>query len=218
MASLALAGLTILMLGDSHFATQGYLVTTLQDRLIRQGAHVTTYAACGEPTGIWVSGGAASCGAAMRVQSGPVQADHGKTAHVPSFDQIIAAVHPNLVIIGAGDTMAGYGQAQFPADWVTRQVHGLTARIQAANLSCIWIGPGWGTEGGPFFKTYAKAQAMDQFLSTHVAPCGFIDSTTLSKPGEWTTFDGQHYTAAGYEKWGAALDAQIVAMVQHKQP
>lgn len=29
MASPILAGLTVLMLGDSHFATQGYLITTL---------------------------------------------------------------------------------------------------------------------------------------------------------------------------------------------
>ena len=218
MASLALAGLTILMLGDSHFATPGYLVTTLQDELIRQGAHVTTYAACGEPTGVWIEAGVAACGTAVRVQSGPVKTDHSKNARVPSLDTLIATVHPNLIIVGAGDTMGGYGQKQFPTEWVTQQVQSLTRRIQAANISCVWIGPGWGTEGGPFFKTYAKAEYMSQFLSAHVSPCRFIDSTKMAKPGEWPTFDGQHYTAVGYQKWGNAIDADILSLARGVQP
>jgi hypothetical protein len=218
MPSLALAGLTILMLGDSHFATQGYLVSTLQDELIQQGAHVTTYAACGAPTSIWIEAGVAPCGTAVRVQSGPVKTDHSKTARVPSFDEMINTVHPNLIIIGAGDTMAGYGQKDFPTDWVTSQVQTLTHRIQAANISCVWIGPGWGTEGGPFFKTYAKAQAMSQFLSAHVSPCRYIDSTKMAKPGEWPTFDGQHYSLVGYQKWGTAIDTDILDLARGVQP
>ncbi len=218
MPSLALAGLTILMLGDSHFATQGYLISTLQDALISQGAHVTTYAACGAPTSIWIEAGVAPCGTATRVQSGPVTVDHAKGARVPSFDQLIASVHPNLIIVGGGDTMAGYGQKDFPAQWITGQVQTLTHRIQAANVACVWIGPGWGTEGGPFFKTYAKAQAMSQFLSTHVAPCHYIDSTKMAKPGEWPTFDGQHYSLPGYQKWGTAIDADILELARGVQP
>ena len=35
-----LAGLTILVIGDSHMVTSGYLITTLHDDLLAQGATV----------------------------------------------------------------------------------------------------------------------------------------------------------------------------------
>ena len=214
MASPILAGLTILMLGDSHFATQGYLVNTLQDELIKQGAKVTTFAACGAPTSIWTEAGVAPCGTAERIQSGPLKTDHTKTARVQQIDALIAEVHPNLIIVGGGDTMAGYSQKEFPATYVGEQVSRLTRRIQAANIACVWIGPGWGTEGGPYFKTFARVHEMSDFLATHVQPCHYIDSTKFSAPGEWATFDGQHYTMVGYQKWGAAIDQAITQLAQ----
>ncbi len=214
MASPILAGLTVLMLGDSHFATQGYLVTTLQDALISQGAKVTTEAACGAPTGVWVSEGAAPCGTAERVQSGPVKTNKAANAHVPPLDQMIQTVHPNLIIIGSGDTMAGYAQKTLPVDYINENVNALIRRIQATGIPCVWIGPGWGTEGGPYFKTYARVKEMSDYLSTHVAPCRYIDSLNFAQPGEWATFDGQHYGLAGYQKWGAAIDSQILALAQ----
>ena len=38
MAASLLTGLTILMIGDSHLATPDYLIGTLQDGLVQQGA------------------------------------------------------------------------------------------------------------------------------------------------------------------------------------
>jgi hypothetical protein len=215
MAAPVLLGLTILMLGDSHFASNGYLVTTLQDQLISQGAKVTTYAACGAATGVWVSNGVAPCGTAERVQSGPLVA-HPGPAQVPPFDAMVAQVHPNLVIIGGGDVMGGYAQGGFSPEYVGAQVNALIRRIEVQNIPCVWVGPGWGTEGGPYFKTFAKAAAINEFLATHVTYCHYIDSTKLAQPGEWPTFDGQHYTAVGYKKWGAAIDAAILRLAQGK--
>ena len=214
MASPIFAGLAILMLGDSHFATQGYLVTTLQDELIRQGAQVTTYAACGAPASIWVTGGTPPCGSAERLQSGPVEPGQGAKAAVPKLADLVRQVHPSLIIVGAGDTMAGYAQPALPTYYIDQEVGALTRQLRAANIPCVWIGPGWGTEGGPFFKTYARVHEMSDYLATRVEPCRYIDSLQLAKPGEWTTFDGQHYTAAGYQKWGAALDEALVHLAQ----
>ncbi len=209
-----LAGLTVLMLGDSHFATQGYLVTTLQDALIQQGAKVTTEAACGAPSGVWIDAGVAPCGTAERVQLGPVRKNNATTAKAPSLDDLIAKTHPNLIVIGGGDTMAGYAQPKLPEGWIAEQVSALTRRVAAAGIPCVWIGPGWGTEGGPYFKTYARVQQMSTFLSAHVQPCRYIDSLKFAQPGEWTTFDGQHYSLQGYQKWGLAIDREIVALAQ----
>jgi hypothetical protein len=214
MASPILAGLTVLMLGDSHFATQGYLITTLQDALISQGAKVTTEAACGAATDVWVSQGVAPCGTAERVESGPVKTNKAANAHVPAFDEMLQRVHPNLIIIGAGDTMAGYSQAALPTQYIDQNISALTRRIQASGISCVWIGPGWGTEGGPYFKTYARVKLMSDYLSTHVSPCRYIDSLKFAQPGEWTTFDGQHYGLPGYQKWGMAIDQEILALAQ----
>ncbi len=214
MASPILAGVTILMLGDSHFATRGYLADTLQDALILQGATVVTEAACGAPASIWASAGVPPCGAAERVGAGPLKRDISGHAHVPSLEQLLARYRPNLIIVGGGDTMAGYAQPEFPADWTGEQVTALTRRIEAANIPCVWIGPGWGTEGGPYFKTYARVRQVNGFLKAHVSPCRYIDSTEFSQPGEWPTFDGQHYTLVGYQKWGKAIDEAIVKLAE----
>jgi lysophospholipase L1-like esterase len=76
-------------------------------------------------------------------------------------------------------------------------------------VSCVWVGPAWGTEGGKFNKTYARAKEMSGYLSEIVAPCTYIDSLSLSKPGEWGTIDGQHFDGAGYKSWGSAIGNAI---------
>jgi len=214
MASPIFAGLMILMLGDSHFASQGYLANTLGDELMAQGAKVVSEAACGAQVSIWVAGGAPPCGSAERVQSGPLKVSPPNKGMVPSVATLAGQFHPNLIIVGSGDTMAGYAQPTFPAAYVEQQITSFTREIQRLGVPCVWIGPGWGTEGGPYFKTFARAKEMNQFLAAHVAPCRYIDSQTFAQPGDWPTFDGQHYTAAGYQKWALAIDAALTKLAQ----
>jgi hypothetical protein len=127
-----------------------------------------------------------------------------------SIDTLIQQTHPNLIVVEIGDALAGYGDRELRRGYVSEQVALLTDRIKAHHLPCVWIGPGWGTEGGPYFKTFARVKEYSDYLATQVAPCEYIDSLTLSKPGEWPTFDGQHYTVPGYQKWGAALSTVIL--------
>ena len=42
-----------------------------------------------------------------------------------------------------------------------------------------------------------------------MAPCTYIDSLTFSKPGEWITTDGQHFTIDGYQKWAKAIGTAL---------
>ena len=209
-----LAGLAILMIGDSHFAYQGGLATTLQDLLVQQGAKVTTYAACGAPASVWANSGVASCGSAKRVQAGPLQSNHELSASVPSVSQLIATYHPGLVIVGLGDTMGDYANAVFSPSYINSEVNALTSRIRTSSVPCVWIGPGWGTEGGPYFKTYARLQQVNDYLASHVAPCTYVDSTRFAAPGEWPTFDGLHYTLPGYQKWAFAIDRVLTQQVR----
>jgi hypothetical protein len=212
----ALAGLSLLVLGDSHWATQGYLITTLQDQLIRQGATVNSFAACGASPSIWVFVRLAPCGAAQRLQRGAVQTRTGAAARSIPLDQLVRQYRPTMIAVSMADTIAGYVERQAPALYIREEVRTLTDFIKELGLPCIWIGPAWGTEGGPFLKSFARVQEVNAILAQSVSPCTYVDSTKLSRPGEWPTFDGQHFTLEGYRAYGTALAQRIVQMPEVK--
>ncbi len=212
-----LAGLAFLIVGDSHYATKDYLITTLQDNLMKGGAKVETFASCGMPAAAWVTPRPVACGTAQRINNGPVQENRTTKAISWSIDKLIDQYKPNVVVIGVGDPMAGYNQKEMPRPWIRDNVEKLTARITAHNLPCIWIGPSWGKDGGPYSKTYTRVKEFSDYMATVVAPCTYVDSLTFSKPGEWPSFDGQHYTSEGYLKWGAALAPAIEQIVAQKK-
>lgn len=87
----------------------------------------------------------------------------------------------------------------------------LTNGIKASGASCVWVGPAWGNEGGKNGKNFPRVKEMSDFLAENVAPCIYINSLKLSKPGEWGTLpeDGQHFTDAGYQSWGSAIAKEI---------
>jgi hypothetical protein len=208
-----LAGLAILMIGDSHMVTNGYLITTLHNDLIAQGATVSSYGMCGANAGDWVYKTTVSCGKAERHGSAPARIDRAPRQPGWTFDQLVAADHPNLVIVEMGDTMAGYGQTDFPRAWIYDQVRTLTQRIAADHVQCVWVGPPWGSEGTSYHKTFTRVKEMSEFLAKSVAPCQFIDSTTFSAPGQWPTIDGQHLTASGYRDWGKDIAGALDQLV-----
>ncbi|HTW54673.1 MAG TPA: SGNH/GDSL hydrolase family protein [Stellaceae bacterium] len=212
-----LAGLTILMIGDSHMVTRDYLITTLHDDLLAQGAQVDTFGMCGANAGDWVYPTTVSCGKAERIGKAAPQINRLPGSPTYQIDAVIDRVHPNLVLVEMGDTMAGYGQKAFPQAWVYQQVHALTSRIAAKDIPCVWVGPPWGSEGTTYHKTFDRVKEMSEFLSTAVAPCKFIDSTQFSKPGEWPTIDGQHLTNLGYRAWGSDIAAALDQMVPQMQ-
>src|SRR5262249_14945781 len=94
--------------------------------------------------------------------------------------------------------------------WVHEQLNGLTSRIAATKISCMWVGPIWGQNTGPYHKTVAEVQDMSRLLSTSVAPCNFIESIAFAKPDEWPTRDGGHLQPDGYRKWAMAITGSII--------
>ncbi|MBB3258150.1 hypothetical protein F4827_003018 [Paraburkholderia bannensis] len=217
MLASVLAGLSILIVGDSHLSEPGYLIDTLQDQLVAAGAQVHTYGVCGSTPGDWVKSVPGTCGGATRAGKAPLVIDHN--AKTQPIDQLIAANKANLVIVVEGDTIGGYGKDDFPKTWAWQQVTALTQDLAASKTACVWVGPVWGTEGGKYQKTFARVKQLSSFLATNVAPCSYIDSTTFSKPGEWATVDGQHLTTTGYKYWGGdimkALE-KLPVVQQHK--
>jgi|SRR5215469_16610067 len=134
------------------------------------------------------------------------------------IDALIAAHHPDLIVIELGDTMASYGLPELPRAWVQQQVRVLTARIAAQRTACAWVGPPWGSEGLSYPKTFVRVKEISEFLSTMVAPCRFIDSTRFARPGEWPTIDGQHLTGDGYRAWGADIAASVAVLLRDRLP
>ncbi|GAA0509204.1 SGNH/GDSL hydrolase family protein [Pigmentiphaga sp. GD03639] len=198
-----LAGLSLLILGESHLTITGSLIDALHDDLTRQGAKVHSIGACGASAQDWLVQKKVDCGADRVGKGRPVI--RGADASTTPISTLIAADKPDVVVIIIGDTMASYDKSAFPKTWAWQSVTSLTKAIADTHTRCVWVGPPWGTPGGKYKKNDARVQLMSRFLATNVAPCDYVDSLKFSKPGEWKTVDGQHFTVAGYKAWGSAI-------------
>jgi hypothetical protein len=201
------AGLSVLIIGASHLATPGYLITTLHDELLKLGANVHTMGICGSRPSHWVKPIALTCGAAERKGNNPATY-HVGTQGAKSLEQLVAESKPSWVVVVMGDTIGGY-RTSLDVKWASNEVSDLTREIQRLNIKCAWVGPAWGREGGRFSKTDVATQAISNFLSTNTSPCKYIDSLKMSKPGEWQTIDGQHFTSTGYKYWGQNIAKEL---------
>ncbi len=204
MAASLLAGLTILMIGDSHLATPDYLIKSLHDNLVQQGAQVHTLGVCGSKAGDWTKVVPGECGGAERRNKDKAVVLGNKASTQP-VGQLVAADKADLIVVVMGDTMADYTKPAFPKTWIWQQTTQLTKAIKETGAKCVWVGPGWGTEGGKYGKTYARVEMTSKFLAANVAPCDYIDSLSFAKQGQWATIDGQHFTAMGYASWSKAI-------------
>ena len=205
-----LAGLTILVIGESHMSLADHLSEPLDAKLTQQGAIVHSIGACGASAGDWLITKKVDCGAEQR-GTNKIQIK-GRDATTTPISELIAKDKPDLVLIVIGDTMASYDKPSFSKTWVWQQTTGLTKAIGETGTQCAWIGPNWGTEGGKYGKTYARVKQISAFLSVNVAPCSYVDSLKFSKPGQWSTTDGQHLTAQGYKLWGSAISTELEAV------
>lgn len=211
-ASQPLAGLTIIVIGESHMSFKNELITTLPDSLTDQGAKVYAYGDCGASAGDWTKNKAMPCGA-FRKPGGKVRQRPSDVARTVPVEKLIKKIHPDLLIVIIGDTMASYDNKIIPKPWVWKGVSSLTKMIKKSGTRCVWVGPAWGKNGGPntYKKNNERAKVFSDYLSTLVAPCTYIDSLKLSKIGDWKTRDGQHFDLAGYEAWGKGITSVLIS-------
>lgn len=192
MASSVLAGLSLLVLGESHMSLENHLTEPLNAALLEKGAKVLSIGACGASAADWLVAKKVDCGA-VKDGDGPLQIKGSDTTTTP-VTELIATHKPDVVVLVIGDTMASYDKPAFPKAWAWQSVTGLTKAIAQTGTRCVWVGPAWGKVGGMYKKNDARTQLMSQFLAANVAPCSYVDSLQMSKPGEWITTDGQHFT------------------------
>jgi hypothetical protein len=214
----ALAGLVILVIGDSHAM---HMMPNLNPLLAEKGAIVHSYSMCGATPGDWIYPSSIAtwgvCGRAERHEKGPVLTEAKRNEPTYSLAKLIAEHHPNLIIVQGGDTIEGFGPtAKIDRPWALDQIHALTGKIAAANIACDWVGPTWEQNKPPLSRNEATVKEMVQFLSQSVAPCKYIDSTTYVRPGEWQTTDGLHLLPDGYRQWSTDI-ANTVAQLNSQK-
>lgn len=205
-----LTGVSFLIIGASQFAHNGYLISTLHDGLLREGARVASYGACATVPGAWVAPREVPCGTATHIGAEPVKEYRTKPAYSWAVADLIHQHHPQVVVIGIADTLASYSQRELPVAYITEQVHALVQAIVSEHVACVWLGTSWGSEGGPLGKNFARVKELSALLAANVAPCDYVDSLKFSTPGQWPTIDGQHHTPVGYELWGRAATQAIM--------
>ena len=203
MLSSVLAGMTLLVLGESHMSLADHLMEPLHANLTQQGAIVHSIGACGASAGDWLISKKVDCGAEEKADGKFVL--KGRDATTTPIKDLIAADKPDLVVLVIADTMGSYDKPVFPKAWAWQNVTALAKEITASGAKCAWVGPAWGKEGGMYKKNEARTKLLSAFLATNVAPCTYIDSLTFSSPGQWVTTDGQHFTVAGYKSWANAI-------------
>lgn len=204
-----LAGLSLLVIGDSHLATPSYLIDALPSILMEQGAKVHAIGVCGAMPADWLVKTPGSCGGAERTGASAAVVMTEKVFTTP-INKLIESERPSAVVVVSGDNIGSYMNPVFPKTWANQQVTSLTKALSAAGVACYWVGPAWGTEGGRYGKTFARVKELDAFLKENVSPCTYIDSTKFSGQGEWKTIDGQHFLASGYRKWASSIADEII--------
>jgi len=210
--NMALAGLTILVLGDSHMAGHDYLLSGLHEALQAQGAQVDSYGMCGASADAWLERTTVSCGRGERHGSGAPITETGKQGYTWQINDLLNKHHPKLVIVEAADAIGGYTSPQLPKAWIYDQVHALATRIAASGAACIWVGPVYGNVNSPYHKADDRVRELSQFLSQSVAPCRYVDSLRFEPTPAWPTTDGQHLTPAGYRAWGQDITNAVVQL------
>src|SRR5258708_39989726 len=103
----ALAGLVILMIGDSHMFN---LMTNLHNQIQNEGASVHSYAMCGATAHDWLARSSIACGRGEHHEKGAPVIEY-KLLPTYSLPDLIEKHHPNLIIVELGDVMEGYSSS-----------------------------------------------------------------------------------------------------------
>jgi hypothetical protein len=208
LVGITLVGISVLMIGDSHLVNSSNLAGPLNDMFLDDGEKVYSLGICGSHAADWIKVTKGTCGGAERRGRGKVTLIGSHAATVP-IKQLVAQEKPDLLVVVLGDTIASYDKSTFSRAYAWKNVTTLTKEIKDTGVRCVWVGPAWGAEGGKYGKTYSRVAEVSRFLSSNVAPCEYIDSLQFSKPGQWATLDGQHFTSNGYKEWASKIHEQI---------
>jgi lysophospholipase L1-like esterase len=112
------------------------------------------------------------------------------------LEKLVAAFHPDLLLLNLGTNNLGYPNADALAD-LARAV----AKKASSVAQCVWIGP-------PHLPSSDKTEArVVKVLAENAAPCIFFDSQALDLPLQP---DHIHPDGTGATRWSANLWSVLV--------
>ena len=171
----ALAGLVILVLGDSHMAGPTYLISSLHEALEAQGATVDSYGMCGANPDAWLEKTTVSCGRAERHGAA---ADPGgkRKAGIYLANQRFAQQAPPQ----HGDRRGGRrdGRLRLAATTEGVDLRSVARAGDAHQCGGCFLrlgGAGLRRVNSPYHKADDRVRELSEFLSQSVAPCVYVD-------------------------------------------
>ncbi len=211
----ALAGMALVVIGESHMAQPHYLLDPIHQALTERGARVHSIGVCGASPSKWVQPARTDCGRAEKIESQAPTVEPREADGV-NIVELLQKKKPDAIVVIIGDTVGSYDKDELPRSWAYQEITTLTRAIANTGTTCYWVGPGWGQADKRFNKAPERVERINAFLAENVAPCTYIDSTKFSRPGEWKTTDGQHYTGKYYRAWAQAIADAIATQPPKK--
>lgn len=190
---------TILLVGDSHWASAGTLGAQLQSRLKAQGHTVNRLAMYGKGV------------------LGP-RDSAWFTDENQRLQRALQTMRPDLVIVGLGANDAwGHGTARTAQERETlkreyqQALRNFAGIIQQSGADLVWLGPS-AVDDANFERARQKIRNYQQETLGNV----WIDTLPMTRNLPRT--DGAHYASAEYAQWAQRLLAGPLSSLMLQQP
>ncbi|XGC82299.1 SGNH/GDSL hydrolase family protein [Bdellovibrio bacteriovorus] len=193
----------VLLLGDSHaYGKYGEVL----DAHFRKGANdVTSFASCGSSPSTWMTSTAnfktTNCG--FWQKNSMDREIRVKSHKLPSFDQEVQKLKPQLTVITLGTNILG-NTGNISSE--KKHIESMMKSIRAQGSECVWVGPP-DLAKDPFKKNLNLGIETLKTLAEE-NKCHLIDSTSITKYPSGKS-DGIHYGPKDSAAWGKAVIEKI---------
>ncbi|UOF02202.1 SGNH/GDSL hydrolase family protein [Bdellovibrio reynosensis] len=193
----------VLLLGDSH--AYGKYGEVLDAHFRKNAKQVTSFSSCGSSPSTWMTTSAnfksTNCG--FWQKSSADREIRVKSHKLPSFDQEIQKLQPQVTVITLGTNILG-STGNISSE--KKHVETMMKSIRAQGSECVWVGPP-DLSKDPFKKNLPLGIESLKSLAKE-NKCHFIDSTAITKYPAGKS-DGVHYGPKDSAAWGKAVVKKI---------
>lgn len=196
----------VLLLGDSH--AYGKYGEVLDAHFRKSAKQVTSFSSCGSSPSTWMTTSAnfksTNCG--FWQKNSADREIRVKSHKLPSFDQEVQKLQPQLTVITLGTNILG-STGNISSE--KKHIEAMMKSIRAEGSECVWVGPP-DLAKDPFKKNLSQGIETLKVLAQE-NKCQFVDSTSVTKYPTGKS-DGIHYGPKDSAAWGKAVVEKIEAL------